>query len=218
VAVQFKICGLTRPEDARSAELAGARYGGVILAPGGPRTVDAAQAAAVFADRGLCRCGVFVNESPDRLHALAAYLRLDVVQLHGDEPPEVARSLREGGRVEVWKAVRPRSGDEFLEAVRSYGGVVDALLLDGWSAAARGGTGARFPWHEVARHRSAMPAGSRLVVAGGLNPGNVSEIIRILAPDVVDVSSGVEHAPGVKDPDAIRSFAAVVAAASKEEG
>lgn len=207
MGIRIKICGLTRPEDARAAAAAGATYGGVILAPNSPRTVHPERVSGIFADTPLLRCGVFVNESRERLVELAAALRLGVLQLHGDETPELVAAVRAGSGGEVWKVVRPRTGDEFARAIEVYAGVADGLMLDGWSAAARGGTGTRFPWHEVAAYRDRLPPGTRLIVAGGLGPENVAEVVEILSPDVVDVSSGVEAAPGIKDHDAIRRFA-----------
>jgi phosphoribosylanthranilate isomerase len=110
----------------------------------------------------------------------------------------------------VWKAVRPRDGDEFAAAAVRYGGAVDALLLDGYSAQARGGTGVSFPWQAVADRLDLLPPGVALVAAGGLRPDNVAEAAAILRPAVVDVSSGVEASPGVKDAAAVRAFVAAV--------
>lgn len=204
-----KICGLTRHEDAAVAVDAGARYLGAILAPGGKRTVTPEAAAVIFGDLPARRVGVFVDATADELRRVAEDARLDVLQLHGDEPPELATALRGEGFV-VWKAVRPRGGDDFVAAAVHYEGAVDALLLDGWSAEARGGTGASFPWREVAAHLHALPAGMALVAAGGLRPENVAEAASVLRPAVVDVSSGVERAPGIKDEAAVRAFAAAV--------
>jgi len=206
-----KVCGLMRPGDAEVAVEAGARYLGAILAPGGKRTVTAEAAAVIFGDLPAKRAGVFVNATAGELRRAAATARLDVLQLHGDEPPELAAALRGEGYT-VWKAVRPRDGDEFAAAAVRYGDAVDALLLDGYSADARGGTGTAFPWHEVAARLDVMPPGVALVAAGGLRPANVAEAASILRPAIVDVSSGVESSPGVKDPDAVRAFVAAVRA------
>jgi phosphoribosylanthranilate isomerase len=217
--VQFKICGLMRPEDARAAEEAGAAYAGVILAPGSRRSLDLATAESVLGGTTIRRCGVFVDAAPHELTAAADRLRLDVLQLHGDESPELVESIRGGcSGLEVWKAVRLRSGADFLNAVERYASVADALLLDGWSAAARGGTGAKFPWAEVAAHRQSLSGSVRMIAAGGLDPDNVAGAITLLRPDVVDVSSGVEASPGAKDPFLIRRFAAAVRAAGADNG
>lgn len=203
-----KICGLTRAEDAALAAAAGAAFGGVILAPGGKRSRTPAEAAALFAGLPLRRVGVFVDAGADELRRAADAAGLHVLQLHGDEDPSLLLSLRAEGRWRLWKAVRPRSGAEFLAALDRYAPVVDALLLDGYSPTAHGGTGARFPWEEVAKHRAALPAGIGLAVAGGLSPANVARAVAMLRPDVVDVSSGVESAPGIKEPGAVRAFVA----------
>lgn len=202
-----KVCGLTRHEDARHAAEAGAAYLGVILAPGGKRSVTPEAARVIFGDLSARRVGVFVDAADAAARAEAA--GVNVIQLHGDESPEVAARLREAGW-EVWKALRPRTGGEFADEAPRWAGAVDALLLDGFSAAARGGTGASFPWAEVAARMDALPAGTRLVAAGGLRPGNVAEAALALRPSVVDVSSGVESSPGIKDPDAVRRFVRAV--------
>ncbi|HEY0024059.1 MAG TPA: phosphoribosylanthranilate isomerase [Longimicrobium sp.] len=200
-----KVCGLMRPEDAAVASAAGAAYLGVILAPGGKRTVTAARANVILGGIPARRVGVFVDAGENELLADAREAGLHVLQLHGDEPPELADRMRAAG-YEVWKAVRARGADDFSRAARRYAGAVDALLLDGYSPAAHGGTGTRFPWAEVAERLGELPPGMRLVAAGGLTPRNVAEAAAILRPHAVDVSSGVEASPGVKDPDAVRAF------------
>ncbi|HEX6748478.1 MAG TPA: phosphoribosylanthranilate isomerase [Longimicrobium sp.] len=204
-----KVCGLMRHEDAVVAAEAGARYLGAILAPGYRRTVTPEAAAVIFEGLPAQRAGVFVNAAADELRRAAEAARLDVLQLHGDESPDLAAALR-GEGFTVWKAIRPRSGDEFAEAAVLYAGSVDALLIDGFSADARGGTGTAFPWREVAERIAALGLDVAIVAAGGLRPENVAEAASILRPDVVDVSSGVESAVGIKDAEAVRAFAAAV--------
>lgn len=211
--VRVKICGLTRREDAQLAAAAGAAHGGVILAAGGKRSVTPQHAAGLFDGLPLSRVGIFVDAPLDQIRRAADAAGLHVLQLHGSESPDLVRSLRAEGRWRVWKAVRPRSAAEMLEAVERFGSELDGLLLDGWSAAAPGGTGARFPWEEVAGHRDQLPAGVELIAAGGLHASNVARAIELLRPSVVDVSSGVESAPGVKDPHAIPAFVAAAARA-----
>jgi phosphoribosylanthranilate isomerase len=210
-----KVCGLTRHLDAAAAAEAGAAYLGAILAPGGRRTVTPDDAGVIFGNLPAQRVGVFVNATPSELRRAAEAARLDVLQLHGDEPPALAAALRDEGFT-VWKALRPRSGDELAAGIVHYAGAVDALLLDGWSADARGGTGTAFDWREAAERLAEMPAEMLLVAAGGLRAENVAEAAAILRPQVVDVSSGVEQAPGVKDHDAIRAFVAAVRSLSRD--
>lgn len=207
---QVKVCGITRRPDAEAAAGAGAAYLGVILAPGGKRTVAAEAVPGLLDGLPARRVGVFVDASADEIRSAARTARLDVLQLHGEEPPELLRELRASGQWTLWKAVRPRGAAEFVAAVERYAEAADALLLDGWSPAAHGGTGARFPWEEVARHRNLLPSGVSLVVAGGLRAENVARAVELLRPDVLDVSSGVEDAPGIKNPAAVHGFLAAV--------
>jgi phosphoribosylanthranilate isomerase len=205
--MQVKICGLCRPEDARLAAGAGADYAGVILAPGGPRTRSESAAAGIWAAAGaVARVGVYVDPDIDAAAGMAERLGLSVVQLHGDETPAMVARLRAAGPWRVWKAVRPRTGQEFADAARLWSGHADGLLVDGFSMHARGGTGERFPWTEVAQHRGALGADTALIVAGGLSPDNVAAAIECLAPDAVDVSSGVEAMRGMKSEQKLRSF------------
>lgn len=206
--VPVKVCGLTRPEDARAADGAGAAFLGVVLAPGGRRSITASRAVEVLEGTSGKRVGVFVDASVEEISRDAGTAGLDVVQLHGDEEPEVPDALRSSTGCAVWKAVRVRAAEDLLRAVDRYASRVDALLLDAWSASARGGTGERFSWEDAARHRNQLPPDLPLVVAGGLRSDNVREAIRLLRPDAVDVSSGVESAPGRKDAVLIRTFLA----------
>jgi len=205
-----KICGVTRPEDAAAAGRSGAAFVGAILSPGFGRSVAPEHAASYPLDRpdGRARLvAVMVDPSLDEAVEMARGSGASVLQLHGDEPPELLDELRERGPWALWKAVKVRSGVDIDEAIRRYAGVVDALLLDGAPAGTTGGGhGARFPWEAAATVRGALPPTVSLVVAGGLTPDNVREAIARLGPDVVDVSSGVEAARGIKDPDAIRAF------------
>lgn len=206
---EVKFCGITRREDAEAAAEAGAAYLGVILAEGGRRSVSPESAAALLEGLPPLRVGVFVDAGSEALHAAAESAALDVLQLHGDEAPELLRELRAAGRT-VWKGVRLRGAEDFLRAVDRYAESCDALLLDGWSPAEHGGTGERFPWEEVAVHRNLLPAGVSLVIAGGLRAENVVRAIELLRPGVVDVSSGVEEAPGTKSHAAIHAFMAAL--------
>lgn len=210
---EVKVCGLMRHADAAAAARAGAAYLGVILAPGFRRSVTPDKARIILDSFPVRRVGVFVDADEDALRSVARAAGVHVLQLHGDEPPELAARLRTEGW-EVWKAVRARDADDFSAAARRYAGSVDALLLDGYTPDAHGGTGTRFPWDEVAARLHELPPGVRLIAAGGLRPENVALAVRTLRPHAVDVSSGVERAPGEKDPRAVQDFVHAVRAVS----
>ena len=126
----MKVCGSHATRTRAAAVDAGARYLGVILAPGGRRTVAPEDGAVIFDGLPVQRVGVFVDAMADELRRAAEAARLDVLQLHGDEPPELAAALRDEGFT-VWKALRPRTGDELAASLVLYSGAVDAILLDG---------------------------------------------------------------------------------------
>lgn len=206
---EVKVCGLMRREDAAVAAEAGARWLGVILAPGYRRSVTADDARIILQGFPVRRVGVFVDADELMLRSVAEAAGVDVLQLHGDEPPELAARMRAAGW-EVWKAVRARDADDFSAAAARYAGAVDALLVDGYTPDTHGGAGVRFDWDAVAARRGELPSEVRLIAAGGLRPDNVAEAVRILRPHAVDVSSGVESAPGRKDPQAVREFVRAV--------
>lgn len=217
MSIRVKICGVCRPEDAEVAAACGADYIGVILAPGYGRSRTMDEAARIFeAGAGLRRVAVFVDPVPADLAEADDLLGLHVVQLHGNESPETIAKFRRLGDFGIWKVVRPRTAADLREAVERYACVVDGLVLDGSGRAAGSGAGwagSRFPWSDVAPARSDVPRGVEVIVAGGLDPNNVVSAIACLAPDVVDVSSGVESAPGIKDPDRVRAFVAAARSA-----
>lgn len=210
-AVRVKICGCRRLADVEAAARADANYVGFVFAPS-LRQVDLAVAADMArAVRGAVRTvGVFVNAPAEEIRVVASRAGLDVVQLHGDEPPEMCSTFSPYG-LEVWKALRPRSEDELREAVERYRGAVDGLLVEGFSPESAGGTGTAFPhrWLEDWRSWLEGPHTPALILAGGLHPGNVAEAVRRVRPHAVDVSSGVERIQGEKDPERIRRFVAL---------
>lgn len=209
--VEIKFCGLTRLEDARAASALGASYAGAILA-GGPRLVAPALARTILeAAAPLRRVGVFASADPARIAEVVDEARLDVVQLHGDPSAEDVRAVREAVETDVWAVARV---DERVPAgLSDLFAAASAVLLDARVDGALGGTGSAFAWPRVADSVNAARAGRRMILAGGLRPENVGGAIRVLRPDVVDVSSGVESAPGVKDHARMRAFAAAVSAA-----
>lgn len=209
MTVEAKICGLVRPEDARCADEAGADYLGVVFAPG-PRRRDEQQARRIWRNTEAKRVGVFVDASEEQAVKLAHDLGLSAVQLHGSEGPDYCRRVGDAGEWAVWKAVRVGGSTALESALELYAAVVDGMLLEGFSGRRHGGVGARFDWSLASEVRDVWPQGVRLILAGGLNPGNVAEAIERFRPDVVDVSSGVETAPAVKSRDALRAFVGIV--------
>lgn len=212
--IAIKFCGLTRPEDARVAASSGAAYAGVIFA-GGPRnlTIDRARDVLNELPASVRRVGVFAAQSATEIAEASERLGLHVVQLHGDSSAERVVRLRRAFGGEVWTVVRVVGSTlpaSFADAVEAG----DGVLLDAYVPGALGGTGVALPWSQLGEALDRYRGSVRLVLAGGLKPENVAQAIAELAPDVVDVSSGVERAPGIKDHDRIRAFAAAVSNAS----
>ncbi|MDE3127877.1 MAG: phosphoribosylanthranilate isomerase [Gemmatimonadota bacterium] len=204
---EIKFCGMTRPADARMAAELGAAYVGVVFA-GGPRRQDDASAAAILAalPAGVTGAGVFGADPAPELARRASALGLGVVQLHGDPSPRDVRALRAGWKGVIWAALRVR-GTELPAMAGELFAVADAVVLDAKVEGALGGTGTTLPWRGLAAALAPVRArGARLVLAGGLRPENVADAIRALAPDVVDVSSGIESTVGIKDPGRMRAF------------
>jgi len=204
--VKVKICGVTRPSDARLAEESGANYVGAVLVPGSPRQVSPELAGTLAAAVTIPLVAVVAGLSPRQTANMARAAGASVIQLHGEESAGEVAVLRELGEWELWKAVRVRTAEDITGAAATFGDVVDLLLLDGWHPSALGGTGTSFDWSEAAAIRTRLPPGIRLGVAGGLTPENVEEAVRRLVPDLVDVVTGVEASPGIKDPDRVRTF------------
>ena len=203
-----KICGLTRPDHLDAAARAGARYAGFVFFPKSPRHLAIADAAALAgsAPVGMARVGLFVNPDDATLDATLAQVPLDILQLHGAEAPARVTEVKARTGLPVMKAVGI-AGPADLDALWDYGLVADLLLVDAKpapGAALPGGNGLSFDWRLLAGRRLLRP----WMLAGGLTPGNVAEAIRLTGAPAVDVSSGVESAPGVKDPDLIRAFVA----------
>jgi phosphoribosylanthranilate isomerase len=212
VRLLVKVCGITSPEDARVAVEAGVdALGFVFFARSSRRTtLDRAAEIAHALPATVRRVGVFVNESPDEMARVADRVGLDLLQLHGDEPPEALEAL---ARPAI-KAVRVGRGFAPDEALR-YAGTAAGLLVDTrlpGEAEPPGGTGIPFDWSLVQGLAGRVPF---LMLAGGLHPGNVADAIRAVRPHAVDVASGVEARPGRKDPEKVRAF---VRAAREAEG
>jgi phosphoribosylanthranilate isomerase len=196
VSVKVKICGVCRVDDARAAVDAGADWLGLNFHPPSPRFVDVERAAAIAdAVPGVPLVGVSVDRPRAEVEALAARLGLAALQFHGDESPEYCT----GWDRPVLKALRARPGEDLPALAARYR--TDYLLLDAWVAGVPGGTGVAI---DPAAARG-LPA-DRLFVAGGLVPERVAEVVRALRPFAVDVASGVEQAPGIKDHGKIEAF------------
>ena len=206
---RVKICGITRPEHARAAAAAGADAIGLVFYEPSPRHVarDRARAVCAALPPLVSVVGVFVNPEPAEIGAVVEELPVDLIQFHGDESPELCARA---GRPYV-KAVRVRTRDDIVEAAARYADA-RALLLDARHDTLWGGTGESFDWDVVPRD-----AGLPVVLAGGLTPENVAGAIRRVRPFAVDVSGGVESAPGEKDARSIERFMKEVAGAEPRE-
>jgi phosphoribosylanthranilate isomerase len=197
-SVRVKVCGVTNLDDALAAVEAGAAALGFNFHPPSPRFVESAAAAAIVSrvPRSVCTVGVFVNESRERVAAIAAQVGLTAVQFHGDESPAFCQAWKQ----KVVKAVRVQ-GPDAAQRARAYD--VDFILADAYVEGQLGGTGRR-----VAVQFLGDFDRDRLIVAGGLTPENVAEVVRVVRPFAVDVASGVEYAPGKKDVALVRRFIA----------
>jgi phosphoribosylanthranilate isomerase len=196
---RVKICGITRPEDAEQAAALGAWAIGFVLWPQSKRAADPAVAAGIA--RALRRrvelVGVFVNPTLDEVVHAAEGIGLTHIQLHGDEGPAFCRAVAERTGARVIKALGIASGADIRAIERFH---TDFHMLD----SGRGGSGRPWDWELIAQRRSNVP----VILAGGLTPDNVGEAIAAVRPWAVDVASGVEAAPGVKDPAKVEAFVA----------
>lgn len=194
---RIKICGLTRREDAQLAAGLGAWALGCVFYSRSPRAVTPAQAAEILAGFAGLRVGVFVNADYDQLCRSAEAAGLSHLQLHGDEPPELAVRLQAAGW-QVIKALRLRTSADTVQ-------VADwpaPILLDAAAAGQWGGSGQLADWQLAAQIAARQP----VILAGGLGPENLSAALATVRPWAVDLSSGVEAAPGIKDPARLRAL------------
>lgn len=207
---RVKICGITNLEDALLAAELGAQALGFIFYAKSPRAITPAAARQIITQLPplVLSVGVFVNEAAALVMEVAEMVRLDWVQLHGEEPPEYCRYLSRN----VLKAIAMQDRSS-LDRMKPYQGCVRAFLLDTHKTGQKGGTGETFDW-SLAREAGENGA---IVLAGGLNPENVGAAIREVSPLAVDVASGVEAAPGKKDHARLRAFFNAVAAAESPD-
>lgn len=206
---RVKICGITSLDDAEAAVGLGAWAIGMIFHAESPRRcgVDEAAAIATALRRRAELVGVFVNAPLSEVLEVVENVPLSILQLHGDEGPSYCDEARRRTGLKIMKAGRAKDAAA-VRALAAYR--TDFHLLDAYVAGTYGGTGERFDWELAAAHSRATP----LVLSGGLDPANVAEAIAIVRPFAVDVASGVEAAPGRKDPEALRRFFAAVEGAA----
>jgi len=198
---RIKHCGITSLADAHLAAEAGAWALGMIFWPGSPRrcALDEAQLIGTALRRTVHLTGVFVNQRLDEIDLAVQTAGLDFVQLHGDEGPAYCGEIARRTGAKVIKAVRVRSRAT-LQAAAAYH--TDLLLLDAHVEGVPGGTGQTVDWELVRQAKLGAP----LILSGGMNPDNVAEAIAVTQPFAVDVASGTESAPGVKDPALLQAF------------
>ncbi len=206
--VATKICGINDETAMRTAIAAGARFVGLVFYPPSPRAVEPEDAAelAALVPSGVTKVGLFVDPDDALLERVLAYVPLDMIQLHGSETPERCREIRARWNLPVMKAIKvSTSGD--IDDAEAYDGAVDWLMFDAkapkdMKGALPGGNALAFDWTLLAGWDFRVP----WMLAGGLDPDNLAEAVRLSGAKVVDVSSGVESAPGRKDPQRIEAF------------
>ncbi|MFA5962998.1 MAG: phosphoribosylanthranilate isomerase [Sphingomonas sp.] len=211
MSVSAKICGLSTPETLDAAIRGGASHIGFVFFPPSPRHLSRERAAQLAArvPGHVRRVGVFVDPDDATIEAATAVGQLEVLQLHKVTPPRAA-AIRAKTGLEIWGAVAVKTRTD-LDATRSFGGAVDRILYDAKTppgAALPGGMGVRFDWTLLEGFRHPLP----WALSGGLDPLNVGDAIRRTGATLVDISSGVEIEPGIKDSGKIAAFLEAVAA------
>ena len=212
--IRVKFCGLRTQGDVAAAAACGAAYMGLVFYPKSPRAVDLATARelATAAPPGLAKVALLVDPDDETLDSVTGVVPLDMIQMHGTETPERVRDVRARTGLPVMKALGLRDASD-LPRIATYEAVADQLLVDAKpprDATLPGGNGVGFDHRLIAERTWTRP----WMLAGGLDAGNVAEAIRLTGARQVDLSSGVETAPGVKDPDLMRRFADSVATAT----
>lgn len=212
--VEVKFCGLTRSEDAAQAVALGAQYAGVIFA-GGPRLLDPARAVTVLAPTlasGTRRVGVFGAQTVQEIANVAATAQLDVVQLSYGGSREHCMGVRAAFAGAIWAVAHVTDTAAVEAAGEWFADGINAVVLDAAVAGQLGGTGVPLDWASLGPAVARLRARGRVVLAGGLRPENVGAALAAVSVDILDVSSGVESSPGIKDPERMRAFAAAVRA------
>jgi phosphoribosylanthranilate isomerase len=213
-----KICGIRTPEDLRCVAQAGGRWAGMVFFEKSPRHIsfETAHSLREHADQmkdAPDLVALVVNADTTRLEKIAEFARPDMIQCHGSETPDDVSSIRDRFGIPVMKAFRVE-GPETLANARAYDGAADMMLFDSapLDAELPGGTGHRFDWGLMRHYTGATP----WMLAGGLTPQTVADAIRISGAEAVDVSSGVEGAPGIKDHAAIQRFVSAALSAKTD--
>jgi phosphoribosylanthranilate isomerase len=210
MSVDVKICGLSREDDVAAAVAGGARFVGFVFYPPSPRhlSIERAAVLAKSVAPGIQRAAVLVDADDAFLARLLAAVPLDMLQLHGKETPERVAAIKERFRIRAMKAIAVADEGD-LDRAQAYLGVADWLMFDAKppkdkSDALPGGNALAFDWRLLRRRRWPLP----WMLSGGLDPDNLAEAATISGAPALDVSSGVESAPGIKDPAKIRLFLA----------
>ncbi|MEM6617901.1 MAG: phosphoribosylanthranilate isomerase [Pseudomonadota bacterium] len=208
--MDVKICGITDRSALGAAVSAGAAFVGFVFFPKSPRNLDLATAAVLsrHVPDHVGRVALVVNADDDTLDAITSGVGLDMLQLHGAETPSRVAAVRARTGLPVMKAVGVATADD-LPALDTYGAVADRVLVDAKpppGAALPGGNGLAFDWELISGRRWAGP----WMLAGGLTPENAADAARLTGANALDVSSGVERSPGLKDPDRIADFMAAL--------
>lgn len=214
MSTRIKFCGLRRPEDVAAAAQAGAAYIGLVFFPRSPRhlTPGAARGLALAAPQGIAKVALTVNATDAELDAILSEVPVDMLQLHGAETPARVAEVKSRTGLPVMKAVGVSTEADLADLDR-FGQVADQILVDAKpskDASLPGGNGLAFDWRLIVHRRWPVP----WMLAGGLTPANVAEAIRLTGARQVDVSSGIESAPGVKDAALMRDFAEAVRSAT----
>lgn len=211
---EIKFCGLTRALDAEHAVALGAAYVGVIFA-GGPRLLTIPRAAAVFASvpDTVARVGVFADQTANEIARTAEAVGLSIVQLQGGGDPVRVEQIRKFFDGDVWLVHRVKDGN-LPAGASELVTYADGIVLDTFVPTVLGGSGQAMDWDRLAPRLDTIRHSKRLILAGGLRPENVARAIAAISPDVVDVSSGVEAAPGIKDHERMTAFRDAVLEAS----
>ena len=199
---KVKICGITNLEDAESAINFGADALGFVFYEKSKRYIEPENAREIISSisDSILKIGVFVNEEIEKLKSIMKLTDLDMSQIHGDESPDYCKLLTQ----EYIKAFRMKDSSSIGDISRYE---TDYILLDSFSESEYGGTGKSFNWDLI---KQADLSNKYVIISGGLNSGNVKEVIRLAEPYMVDISSGVEKYPGKKDPEKLKEFIEVV--------